>query len=135
MTQRINKMKKITFQVPTNIKDLLDIPEEAEVYWIYWEPVGDELMAGYLMEPPFTSSEFTSNWTTWFRLREMNPNFFLSMELDIEEYNLGSSEETATHALLFSEKDHQLSVYIASRDEVYEIQQKGKLDEPTERSN
>lgn len=129
-------MKKITFQVPTSIKDILDIPYDAETFWIYWEPAGDELMAGYLPGPtmPYISTEFTSNWSAWFKLRELNPHVMMG------HHNLGSSDESATHAILFVERDRgiglgKLNIYIITMEELETIRSKGIVNEPTERPN
>lgn len=96
------------FMMPTDMKQRLEV-EDAEAYWIYWTPSGDEMVRGKLTHYGTYTSDV--DWRLWFELEKLNQAVFWS-----REWNLGSSDAYNTHVLFF--KDDK--TFIASTKEVDE---------------
>lgn len=106
------KMKKILLFYPVDIKTVLEVPDNT-IWWLYWTPAGDELIRGYLTEHGYVEEDV--DWTVWMQIEDMNRELFRS-----REYNFGSSDEVATHVLVFNGE----SVYVYTVKELMEMQRK-----------
>lgn len=105
-------MKKILLFYPTDIKTVLEVPENV-IWWLYWTPAGDELMRGYLTKQGYFEQDV--DWGVWLQIQKMNQELFWN-----KEYNFGSSDAVATHVLLFEGE----GVSVATVEELMKLQRK-----------
>jgi len=73
--------KRVIVTFLKDIEDAFEIPSNVDIFWLYWEPLGDEAILGYVLDGSIV--EETSNWSAFLALIDLNPN--------LERYNLGSS--------------------------------------------
>ncbi len=86
--------KRVIVTLPKDLEDAFGIPSNVEVFWLYWEPLGDEAILGYVMDRAIV--EETSNWSAFLTLVDLNPN--------LERYNLGGSDREPEMVLVIDRK-------------------------------
>jgi len=74
--------KRVIVTFHKDLEDAFEIPNNVDIFWLYWEPLGDEAILGYVLNGSIV--EETSNWSAFLALIDLNPN--------LKRYNLGSSD-------------------------------------------
>ncbi len=97
-------MKLISIVFPKELEKEFEIPENAIIFWLYWEPLGDECILGYLLKDG-TIGEETSSWTAFLKLKDLNPH--------LSQYKLGDSDNEAEEVLLIDRRTKE--AYIVKR--------------------
>lgn len=86
--------KRVIVTFLKDIEDAFEIPSNVDIFWLYWEPFGDEAILGYVLDGSIV--EETSNWSAFLALMDLNPN--------LERYNLGSSDREPEMVLVIDRK-------------------------------
>lgn len=74
--------KRVIVTFLKDIENSFEIPSNVDVFWLYWEPSGDEAILGYVLDDSIV--EETTNWSAFLTLMDLN--------LNLGRYNLGSSD-------------------------------------------
>lgn len=101
-------LKQLAAAAPPMLAEAIGYPGHARYVAFYWTPCGDEVI--------FSDGRISADghWPAWLLFVRHN-----SIAPHLEGYNLGSSDEEATHWLLIDCEN--CTMYIGTRGEVYHV--------------
>lgn len=89
--------------IPPNLAHIAGYPGQAQFVAFWWEPCGDEV---YFSDGQMSGTGNSYAFLTW----RHHPN----VSFHIDQWDIGSSEELGTHALLLDTDDNQMQVALKS---------------------
>lgn len=97
------KSEPLDVPIPPNFARIVGYPGEAQYVAFWWEPYGDEI---YFSDGRMSGTGASYAFLAWMRHPKVEPY--------LRSFDIGSSEESGTYALLLGTNDSQMQVVLRS---------------------
>lgn len=101
--EQFTEAVRLSVPVPPNLATVAGYLGKARHVAFWWEPCGDEV---YYSDGQLSGTGNSNAFLAWMRHPTVGPR--------LRDYDLGSSEESGTHALLLDQDQEQLQVLLRS---------------------